>query len=106
MPIRTIHILEAQHEARVSEHGIHTLDKVSSVHPQHKKSHRITVRNFELCGLQRKHLKLNLQSSQPFCLLYFEVHLDNQKGWQNQHGGGDWNHDLLSTDLLPRFVCY
>ncbi|KAJ6458538.1 hypothetical protein C8R45DRAFT_843762 [Mycena sanguinolenta] len=44
------------------------------------------TRNFELCALQIRDLTLDLVSPAPFKLPYFEVFLDNRKGWQNKQG--------------------
>ncbi|KAJ6579194.1 hypothetical protein DFH09DRAFT_913466 [Mycena vulgaris] len=42
--------------------------------------------NFELCALQVRDLTLDLVGPTPFNLPYFEVFLDNRKGWQNKQG--------------------
>ncbi|KAJ7149831.1 hypothetical protein C8R43DRAFT_1088159 [Mycena crocata] len=44
------------------------------------------TRNFELCGLQMRDLTLDRVGPMPFNLPFFEVFLDNRKGWQNKQG--------------------
>jgi hypothetical protein len=64
-----------------------------------------TLRNFELCGLQRKHVTLDCVGPAPYYIPHFKVKLENWKGWQKKAGQdgpleGRYNFLVEQTDSV------
>ncbi|KAK0478832.1 hypothetical protein IW261DRAFT_1337060, partial [Armillaria novae-zelandiae] len=59
--------------------------------------------NFELCSLQAHNIDWGLQGAAPYHVLYFRVHLDGCKGWQNKQG---WDGPLESMSNIDMYMYF